>query len=208
MYPLKSRFVLVVVVLFLIPATTRGAILTANLSGVFSGGSSLGGTLLEDGTAFVMNASFDAQADLEPSLVTGLFEGVVEFNIDGFGTVQSDSTANVRVMTYVDDVYNGIGLANSDITSGFIAYYENAAPPFNPSLPFRSELSTFISSGESLPFTIALADGYGDLVIRGIEDYGDRASLSANPEPSTIAIWSLLGLAGLGYGWRKKRRAA
>jgi hypothetical protein len=28
------------------------------------------------------------------------------------------------------------------------------------------------------------------------------------PEPSTIAIWSLLGLVGLGYGWRKKRRAA
>jgi hypothetical protein len=25
------------------------------------------------------------------------------------------------------------------------------------------------------------------------------------PEPSTVAIWSLLGLAGLGYGWRKKR---
>jgi hypothetical protein len=30
----------------------------------------------------------------------------------------------------------------------------------------------------------------------------------AIPEPSTIAIWSLLGLAGLGYGWRKKRKAA
>jgi immune inhibitor A len=28
------------------------------------------------------------------------------------------------------------------------------------------------------------------------------------PEPSTIAIWSLLGLAGLGYGWRKHRKAA
>jgi hypothetical protein len=28
------------------------------------------------------------------------------------------------------------------------------------------------------------------------------------PEPSTIAIWSLLGLVGLGYGWRKKRKAA
>ena len=28
------------------------------------------------------------------------------------------------------------------------------------------------------------------------------------PEPSTIAIWSLLGLVGLGFGWRKKRKAA
>jgi hypothetical protein len=27
------------------------------------------------------------------------------------------------------------------------------------------------------------------------------------PEPSTFAIWSLLGLAGLGYGWRRRRAA-
>ena len=27
------------------------------------------------------------------------------------------------------------------------------------------------------------------------------------PEPSTVAIWSLLGLVGLGYGWRKRRSA-
>jgi hypothetical protein len=26
-------------------------------------------------------------------------------------------------------------------------------------------------------------------------------------EPATIAIWSLLGLAGLGYGWRKRKAA-
>ena len=31
---------------------------------------------------------------------------------------------------------------------------------------------------------------------------------SVIPEPSTIAIWSLLGLAGLMYGWRKRRKAA
>jgi hypothetical protein len=31
---------------------------------------------------------------------------------------------------------------------------------------------------------------------------------SVIPEPSTIAIWSLLGLAGLGVGWRNRRKAA
>jgi phospholipase/lecithinase/hemolysin len=37
---------------------------------------------------------------------------------------------------------------------------------------------------------------------------GDIAFRSVIPEPSTIAIWSLLGLVGLGYGWRKRRKAA
>ena len=139
---------------------------------------------------------------------TGLFDAVVEFDIDGIGTFQSDPTGDVNLLTYVDGVFNGIGLSDSDITNGFIAYYESAVPPFDPSFPWPSELSTYLSSSVSLPFTIALSNGNGDLIIRGIESFDDNASLSSNPEPSTIAIWSLLGLVGLGYGWRKKRKAA
>lgn len=28
------------------------------------------------------------------------------------------------------------------------------------------------------------------------------------PEPTTLAIWSLLGICGIGFGWRRRRKAA
>jgi hypothetical protein len=204
----RVRIALSILLIIMIPSITRAAILTANLSGVFSAESTLGGTPFGVDTPFVMRALFDTTTDVEPSLVTGLFDAVVEFDIDGIGTFQSDPTGDVNLLTYVDGVFNGIGLSDSDITNGFIAYYESAVPPFDPSFPWPSELSTYLSSSVSLPFTIALSNGNGDLIIRGIESFDDNASLSSNPEPSTIAIWSLLGLVGLGYGWRKKRKAA
>jgi hypothetical protein len=55
-------------------------------------------------------------------------------------------------------------------------------------------------------------DDLSDLPGQVTDGYPDHqpaleASEAVIPEPSTIAIWSLLGLAGLGYGWRKRRKA-
>ncbi len=31
---------------------------------------------------------------------------------------------------------------------------------------------------------------------------------AAVPEPSTLVVWSLLGICGIGFGWRRRRKAA
>jgi hypothetical protein len=63
---------------------------------------------------------------------------------------------------------------------------------------------------------LGLVDGYDPSVLTISGDprfydggaYVGEYSVSEIPEPSTIAIWSLLGLIGLGYGCRAKRKVA
>ncbi len=67
--------------------------------------------------------------------------------------------------------------------------------------------SVFYHTSCSAP--IQLGDVIGSATLVAYQGDSGSASIDGNPipEPSTIAIWSLLGLAGLGYGWRKKRTA-
>ncbi len=32
-------------------------------------------------------------------------------------------------------------------------------------------------------------------------------AITAVPEPASVTVWSLLGMAGIGYGWQRKRRS-
>ncbi len=84
----------------------------------------------------------------------------------------------------------------------------------SPDILFDNDFAGVFSvgSGEAL---VILDSNWNDDAYLSSED---NALFAANivdwlgtdqvvPEPSTIAIWSLLGLAGLGYGWRKRKTA-
>lgn len=62
--------------------------------------------------------------------------------------------------------------------------------PLDPAIPYSLSLVvTVASTGPS--------QSSGDLQLTGV------------PEPASLAVWSVLGLAGLGYGgWRRKRASA
>jgi hypothetical protein len=49
-------------------------------------------------------------------------------------------------------------------------------------------------------------EGYGGLSVTFTPPPSESFE-SIIPEPSTLAIWSLLGLCGIGFGWRRRRKA-
>ncbi len=98
-----------------------------------------------------------------------------------------------------------MGKGSTALTTGL---YDDLA-----SLPFESD-AEFGTYGPIEGPTRSLAEFYH--VIPPTQTYSSVGSFLVTespppqviPEPSTIAIWSLLGLVGLGYGWRRKRKVA
>ena len=66
-------------------------------------------------------------------------------------------------------------------------------------------LYTFNWTGiDELVFPI-VQDGFNDDYV--VDDFTIDNVTSITPEPTTLVIWSLLATLGVGFGWRRRRRA-
>ena len=75
------------------------------------------------------------------------------------------------------------------------------------------DLGQYGLGGANAPDDGRMAQFQGTVFTASIPRIGDMAfrlhgeTLSAVPEPSSLALGSIAGLMGLGYAWRRRRRA-
>ncbi len=150
----------------------------------------------------VSNPAFFADLSLANSFSTGTSGQVSQVDING--TRISSSSGG-----YDDGIFANGGL----ITAGGIGDSNaNPANPFSTSSPDDElySLVPFLSDGDT-SFSIYTINPSADdnIFFMGLH-IGASISVDPNPvpEPSTIAIWSLLGVVGFGFSWRKRRRLA
>jgi PEP-CTERM motif len=204
-----GHFVLAVALLGLTSAAARAELLVLSYSGSFDSATTLGGVALGAPTPFTFQATFDSTTDIRPPDGQGIFDTVVTFDITGFGTFTSDPAGDVSV--FLTDPTStgsyGVGLTTAANTSGFLALGFAAAPPFDADVPVPSSLTGFTGASSSLPFTVPLTGGAGDLVIFGFASFGETATITAVvPEPSTLAL-AAIGGGGLVGLIRRRSRA-
>lgn len=106
-----------------------------------------------------------------------------------------------------DNVLIGAALDNTTVPSGGAAYLFDGST--------GDLMHTFLSPAGSGSFRFGcdVAAVGNDILIGACGENGGRAYLfkgfsdpNVIPEPSTLAIWSLLAICGIGYGWRRKRK--
>ena len=99
--------------------------------------------------------------------------------------LQDDTIYNFEVIvdpasaTYSASVTDGINSASADGLG-----FRNGTPGVYDILHFGMSAST---GGDDLTFAL------------------DSISIAETPEPASIALWSLIGVVGLGFGWRRCR---
>jgi hypothetical protein len=198
-------------------ANVRGAILYEQLPGTNSRASYISSTLDENGELPGARAADNFRLSF-PAVISDIhWWGVdVEGGTDFSFTFYDD---NAGVPGNVLHTTGGSLTTTPDSPGGFpVTFYSS-----DLDAPFETASNTtyWVSVFDAAPDAVWAwleANDFGDFSWQGSEPpppwQFDRPDLSfqltgtAIPEPSTIAIWSLLGLAGLGYGWRKRRKAA
>ena len=68
-------------------------------------------------------------------------------------------------------------------------------------------LTTFVERGEDEMRTSGQSGADNTDEYRSL-GFRVAAAVAPIPEPTSIAVWSLLGLAGIGAGWWRRRRKA
>ena len=104
----------------------------------------------------------------------------------------------------VDEVYiDFLGNNSSDV--GVMRAYDAGASLlesyFSPSIGLGGVHTLTINRGGAFDIAYITASGFS-------ADNGGLDNLRYSgpiPEPSTLAIWSLLALCGIGYGWRRRK---
>ena len=100
---------------------------------------------------------------------------------------------------------NAAGLVTSRGEPFFLDAYSAVAPPFDPHVPTPTTLLGYLGTIPGFPYVVPLAGGAGELVINDVGDTPRTASLVAAPEPSSLVLAGLGGLAFFGYAWRRGR---
>jgi len=168
-----------------------------DFEGVFGPTSSLGGTAFGVDTPFKFSAEFDSTADLDATPGMSLFETTIAFEIDGLGTFNSDAASGINVGLIVDSGIFIVGLVDTALATGFFAGFDTSSTVFDADSPSPTVFSDFLAIVPQLPFTVSLAGGAGDLVINDFADADATARINGNlPEPASILVWGLLGIAG------------
>ncbi len=206
-----GKLAALVCLIHLFTAGTASALpLLLNYSGTFSAGSTLDGVAFGSDTPFTFSAAFDSATD--PEHVTGnglgIFHAVVTFDIDGFGVFTSDPAAGVFVLLGDLDIDSNflVGLVGPAVATGFLAEFSTATPAFDADVPTPSVISGFVGSSFGFPFAVPLSGGAGDLVIGGVASLGTMAQLAQVPEPSSLVLFSIGGIALIGSAWRRRKR--
>ena len=146
-----------------------------------------------------------------------LATGDTTFRANTSATGQASAFASDGTYFHLDseaDVLNTVDIDTGAITQIGDLGYDSVATNlgYNPSDGFLYSIQ--IQDPNYPLYRIDPATGAGVLVgnVTGLPDNpsqqitaGTFALTSPIPEPSTIAIWSLLGLVGFGLAWRKRK---
>ena len=129
-------------------------------------------------------------------------EGSISFNIGGFNASPVND-AGTEAESYVTSAANGLfglsgGQTGPDSPNGSlmlpITNVVDALPLDDLNFIEGSQPDFDFNNGDLYP------NGIATVTITAIDT-------NAVPEPSTLIVWSCLGIAGCAYGWRKRRIA-
>ena len=180
-------------------ATQAGAAsLSLGYSGVFSADSTLGGVAFGADTPFTFQATFDSTTDTDPGDGIGLFDAVVTFSIQGFGSFTTDPAGDVNVV--LADITSGLpayaaGLVTADQSWGFFRLFFAVTPAIDADVPGPSRFSGIVTTAVGVPFVIPLSLGRGDLVINDFVSLGETAEITLTtttpvPEPGAVLLFA------------------
>ena len=117
------------------------------------------------------------------------------------GDVNFDNTGlvTIELVSMLDSDTSGlIPGENFDGTMGFDIHFLEALGNANELTNFTLDGTNFLNDLAGGSFSLSSQDDGLHLIF--------RAASAEVPEPSTIAIWSLLGIVAAGLAWRKRRR--
>jgi len=182
----------------------KAGLLALDATGAFGPTSTLGGTAFGVDTPYSFRAVFDPAKDRNPTPGDGAgYFNATQFTItiEGHGTFAAIPNNDLNV-ALLDPTYhlgiNAAGLVTSTGTPFFLDSYSAVAPPFDPHVPTPTTFLGYRETLSGFPYIIPLAGGAGDLVINDVGDFPRTASLIAVPEPSSLMLLALGGLALFG----------
>jgi hypothetical protein len=179
----------------------EAGLLALEATGAFGPTSTLGGTAFGADTRYWFRAVFDPAQDRNPTPGDGAgYFRATRFTIaiEGYGTFEGipDDDLNVALL---DPTYHlGIdaaGLLTSRGKPFFLDAYSAVAPAFGPHAPTPTTFLGYRRTLPGFPYVVPLAGGAGELVINDVGDAPRTASLAAVPEPSSLVLAGLGGLA-------------
>ncbi len=115
----------------------------------------------------------------------------------------------ISILFTGDHVEIGLDILKANGGTATLQFFERSGAVFD---------TTSFSVNGNQPYTFRASDGvsrFAGVTITNVDSSGiaiDNLRLDTSvvpiPEPSTFAIWSLLGLSCIGIGWWRKRKAA
>jgi hypothetical protein len=179
----------------------EGDLLALEATGAFGPTSTLGGTAFGAGTTYSFRAVFDPAKDRNPTPGDGAgYFLATQFTITiaGYGAFEGIPNDDLNV-AFLDPTYhlgiNAAGLVTSRGAPFFLDAYSSVAPPFDPHAPTPTTFLGYLTTLPGFPYVVPLAGGAGELVINDVGDTPRTASLVAVPEPSSLVLAGLIGLA-------------
>lgn len=177
----------------------EAGLLALDVTGSFGPTSTLGGTPFGVDTSYSFRAVFDPTDNVNPTPGAGYFRPTqFTIAIAGHGTFAGIPNVDLNVVVLDPSYHLGVfaaGLVTSAGDPFFLDTYSAVDPPFNPEVPTPTSFSGYLGTLAGKPYIIPLAGGAGDLVIKGFGDPVPTASLVAVPEPSSLVLAGLGGLA-------------
>ena len=201
----------IVVLVTLGSAQAEASLLGLEATGAFGPSSTLGGTAFGADAAYSFGAIFDPTKDRNPTPGDGAgYFRATQFTItiQGYGTFVGIPNNDLNV-ALVNPTYhlgiNAAGLVTSRGEPFSLDAYSAVTPPFDPHVPTPATLQGYLGTLSGFPYVVPLAGSAGEVVINDVANTPRTASLVAAPEPSSLVLTGLGGLAFFGYAWRRGR---
>jgi hypothetical protein len=165
------------------------------------------------GTQSFTNDSFTITVTSDTSLITPFSFTRNNFVNNGFSISPSPtsiSLANVGVASFIGGekvfVNNSTSILGLQLPSNSDLLDLPASPPFDTYNMQTSLGPIFVASPTAVNQFQGVATSLGSISFSGITNVTFQATVV--PEPSSFALCGLAGLSGLGYAWRRRKRAA
>jgi hypothetical protein len=192
----------------------EAGLLGLDATGAFGPTSTLGGIAFGADTPYSFGAVFDPTKDRSPTPGDGAgYFRATQFTItvQGYGTFVGIPNNDLNV-ALVDRTYhlgiNAAGLVTSHGEPFYLDAYSAVTPPLDPHVPTPATFRGYLGTLSGFPYVLPLAGGAGELVINDVGDTPRTASVIAAPEPLSLVLTGLGGLALFGYVWRRGRTAS